>query len=123
MYHSYSHQDNSSVLLTANLRYKATDWLSMQAVFSYSTSNTEQENYLGEQTWYAASLRKSNYGELPQKGDEVENTMPYGGELRKDYTRNNSYTARLQMDISKYFGKEEQHNISANLGYEVNSSK
>ena len=121
--HSYSHQDNSSVMLTANLRYKATDWLSMQAVFSYSTSNTEQENYLGEQTWYAASLRKSNYGELPQKGDEVENTMPYGGELRKDYTRNNSYTARLQMDISKYFGKEEQHNISANLGYEVNSSK
>ena len=110
-------------MLTANLRYKATDWLSMQAVFSYSTSNTEQENYLGEQTWYAASLRKSNYGELPQKGDEVENTMPYGGELRKDYTRNNSYTARLQMDISKYFGKEEQHNISANLGYEVNSSK
>ena len=121
--HSYSHQDNSSVMLTANLRYKATDWLSMQAVFSYSTSNTEQENYLGEQTWYAASLRKSNYGELPQKGDKVENTMPYGGELRKDYTRNNSYTARLQMDISKYFGKEEQHNISANLGYEVNSSK
>lgn len=120
---SYSHQDNSSITLTANLRYKATDWLSAQAIFSYSTSNTEQENYLGEQTWYAASLRKSEYGEVPGKGADIDNEMPYGGELRKEYTRNNSYTGRLQVDISKYFGEDNQHNITANLGYEVSSSK
>lgn len=86
---SYSHQDNSSITLTANLRYKATDWLSAQAIFSYSTSNTEQENYLGEQTWYAASLRKSEYGEVPGKGADIVTEMPYGEELRKEYTRNN----------------------------------
>ena len=120
---SYSQQDNSAITLTANLRYKATNWLSFQAIFSYSTSNTEQESYLGEQTWYAASLRKSEYGEISSKAPNVMNQMPYGGELKKAYTRNNSYTGRLQADISKYFGTDDQHNITANLGYEVSSSK
>ena len=120
---SYSQQDNSAITLTANLRYKATNWLSFQAIFSYSTSNTEQESYLGEQTWYAASLRKSEYGEISSKDPNVMNQMPYGGELKKAYTRNNSYTGRLQADISKYFGADDQHNITANLGYEVSSSK
>ncbi|WP_255469546.1 SusC/RagA family TonB-linked outer membrane protein [Butyricimonas hominis] len=120
---SYSQQDNSAITLTANLRYKATNWLSFQAIFSYSTSNTEQESYLGEQTWYAASLRKSEYGEISSKDPNVMNQMPYGGELKKAYTRNNSYTGRLQADISKYFGTDDQHNITANLGYEVSSSK
>lgn len=120
---SYSEQNSSAVSLTANLRYKVTDWLNAQAVFSYSTSFTEQESYLGEETWYAASLRKSEYGEIPIKGTTVTNEMPYGGELTKNYTRANSYTGRLQLDISKYFGDDDQHNIAANLGYEVSSSK
>ena len=80
---SYSQQDNSAITLTANLRYKATNWLSFQAIFSYSTSNTEQESYLGEQTWYAASLRKSEYGEISSKDPNVMNQMPEGGELKK----------------------------------------
>lgn len=119
----YSHQDNAAITLTTNLRYNVTDWLKVQGIFSYSTSNTEQESLNGEQTWYAACLRKSNYGELAPKGQEGDSEMPFGGELSKDYTRASSYTARLQLDISKYFGEDDRHNIAANIGYEVSSNK
>lgn len=120
---SYARQNNTGMMFTTNLRYKLNDWLSAQGIFSYSTSNTEIENYRGEKTWYAASLRKAEYGEPSPKGKDIENTMPYGGELGKSYNRNNSYTARLQLDINKYFGGNAQHNIVANLGYEVSSNK
>ncbi len=119
----YSLQDNAGIMLTTNLRYRLANWLNIQGIFSYSTSNTEQERLNGEQTWYAACLRKSDYGVLAPKGQEGGSEMPFGGELSKDYTRANSYTARLQLDVSKYFGHDDRHNIAANIGYEVSSGK
>lgn len=49
--------------------------------------------------------------------------MPFGGELQYQESRNNSYTARLQLNANKSFGKDDQHNIFASAGYEISSSK
>ena len=119
----YQKQDNSAISMTVNMRYMIADWINLQGIFAYSLANTEQESFNGENTWYAACLRKSDFGQLAPKGQEGGSMMPFGGELGKDYTRNNSYTARLQIDINKYFGDDAQHNIAANIGYEVSSSK
>lgn len=118
--HSGYKQNNSNIMFDARLNFTFTNYLNAQVLFSYSTSNTEIEGYYDEQTNYVANLRKSEYGVEPVK---ATSELPFGGELNKDYTRNNDYTLRLQLNFNKYFGSEDQHNLNAVLGYEMNSSK
>ena len=113
-------QNNSSITSRANLDLELYDWLNLQAIVSMSVSNTEIESWWGENTYYAALLRNSNSLE---NIDPETAELVYGGELGKDYTRNKSYTSRIQANINKYFGSENQHNINASVGMEANSSK
>lgn len=115
---SYNKQKQSTVTLNANLRFRFTDWLSANAIFSYTTSSTDMHSYWGDRTWYAAELRDSEYG-MPASPESV---MPQGGELTFNNTRNNSWTGRLQLDANKYLGEGEIHNISGGLGFEASSN-
>ncbi len=116
---SYMKQNTNGVTATANLRYDPISWLSLNAIFSTSFSNTDIEGYWGEKTFYAANLRKSEFGtEAP-----LDSSMPFGGELSKQTTKNKSYTARLQANINKYFGKDNMHYINVALGAEANSNR
>lgn len=116
---SYSKQDGSGLTVNTNLRFRFTDWLNAQAIFSYTTSNTEIEGYWGDKTFHAATIRESNYGEpVPSYS-----ALPFGGELSRDETRSNSYTARLQLNLNKYFGTDDQHNINASGGFEASSTR
>lgn len=115
---SYNKQKQSTVTLNANLRFRFTDWLSANAIFSYTTSSTDMHSYWGDRTWYAAELRDSEYG-VPASPESV---MPQGGELTFNNTRNNSWTGRLQLDANKYLGEGEIHNISGGLGFEASSN-
>lgn len=116
-------QEGSGISLNANLNYKVADWLNVRAVLSYQTSSTELEDYWGDRTNYIAELRRSDYGVEAPKGPNTSSACPFGGELNKSYTRNNSYTGRLQIDASKTFGSDLQHNVVANLGYEASSTR
>ena len=115
---SYNKQKQSTVTLNANIRFRFTDWLSANAIFSYTTSSTDMHSYWGDRTWYAAELRDSEYG-VPASPESV---MPQGGELTFNNTRNNSWTGRLQLDANKYLGEGEIHNISGGLGFEASSN-
>lgn len=112
-------QDQSSFTLDANLKFRFTDWLRGNAIFSFTSNHTNIDSYWGERTWYAAELRDANYGEDP--GDE--SVMPHGGELTTNDTRNQSWTARLQLDANKYLGEDEEHNLSGSIGFEASSTK
>ena len=46
-----------------------------------------------------------------------------GGEYREDVTRNDTYTARLQLDYNKFLDKDHKHLINASVGFEVSSNK
>ena len=116
---SFQDQHTSSLTLTANLRFSFTSWLNANAILSYTSSNAEIEGYWGEKTFHAAEIRGSDYGEEITSDSQ----MPYGGELSHDETRNNFYTLRFQINASKYFGANEQHNINASAGFEMSSTK
>lgn len=113
-------QDQSSYTFDANLKFRFTDWLRGNAILSYTNSDSDIQSYWGEQTWHAAELRMSDYGETPKA---EESLMPYGGELSKNHVRNTSWTARFQLDANKYFGEDDIHNISGGLGFEASSTK
>lgn len=116
-------QDGSGLTVNANLQFKFTEWLNANAIVSYSTSNTVQEEYWGEKTWYASSLRGTDQGVAAQVGTNSKSEMPFGGELKRNDTRNNSYTVRLQLNANRYLGIDQQHNIFASAGYEMSSTK
>lgn len=116
-------QEGTGLTVNANLQFKFTDWLNANAIVSYSASNTVQDEYWGEKTWYASTLRGSDQGEPALIGKNSKSEMPFGGEFKKNDTKNNSYTIRLQLNANKYFGVEQQHNIFASVGYEMSSTK
>ena len=118
---SYKKQITNSFTATANLKFTFTDWLNANAIFSTTQQNTNQEGYWGEKTAHIAQLRGSNYGETIKYPDE--STCPQGGELTTGSIRNQSYTARLQLNANKYFGEDDKHNIDATFGLEINSDK
>ncbi|ERJ59029.1 SusC/RagA family TonB-linked outer membrane protein [Sphingobacterium paucimobilis] len=112
-------QNVSALTVNTNLRFKISDWLTGNAIAAYTTTSTGIENYWGEKTFYAASLRSSNFGTKAPSNS----LMPQGGEWGQENYRNNSYTVRLQLDANKYFGEENKHNVSGGLGYEMASTR
>ena len=116
---SYTSQDNNNFNLSTQLNFLFTDYLNANILFNYAVSNVNAEGYWGEKTWHAATLRMSNYGETAP----ARSLMPYGGELTAQNTRNTTYTLRFQINLNKYFGRDDKHNLNGTLGYEMSSSR
>ncbi len=114
-------QEVSSFTVNANLRFTFTDWLHANAIVSYTNQNTTMDSYWGDKTFYAATLRGSEYGETIEK--PANSLMPQGGELTKNTANDRSFTARLQFDANKYFGNNDVHNIDATVGVELYHDK
>ena len=112
-------QEGSSFQLDANFRFKFNDWLSANAIASYSAQNTTIESYWGDQTNHVAELRGSEYGTVAPS----TSTLPQGGELNTQNSRQKSWTVRLQLDWNKYFGDGEKHNFNGVVGYEASSTR
>ena len=110
-------QDGNNVTFDANFRFRFTDWLTANAIFSYTASNTTIDSYWGAETWHVASIRGCDYGDIPSDGS----ALPQGGELKHSSTNQRSWTARVQLDWNKYFN-EEIHNFSGGIGFEASSN-
>lgn len=103
---------SSQVSATASFDVKFTDHLKLSVTGSYSTSNTTQETWHGEKSFYATKLRDGAKIELPQ-----------GGELAYQNTERYSYTGRAQLNFNRSFGLDNKHTISATAGGEVSSTE
>lgn len=112
-------QDGTSITMNVNFRFKFNDWLSANAIASYTSQNTTIEDYWGDRTNHIAELRGSEYGDVAPS----TSTCPQGGQLTTQNTRQKSWTTRLQLDWNKYFGDEEKHNFNGSIGYEVSSTR
>lgn len=119
MDNSYTQQGVNAATATLNLRYQPIDDLSVNAIFSANVQNAEIEEWYGEQTFYAAKLRRVDYGETPEANSE----MPYGGQLSQNKSKTLAWTARLQANYNKYFGKTMDHNINVAAGLEASSNR
>ncbi len=117
---STTNQETSSVTATANLRYTVNDNLFFNGVFSANSSNTNMETWRGENTYYVANLRRSEYGET---STDKDCEIPAGGELQTNRTNTLTWTARLQGNYNKYFGSDRQHNMNVAIGLEATSNR
>ena len=106
----------------ANLDWNIWDGLRATGMFAMNASNTNDKEWFSDNSYQAALLRKTNFGEpFPSepKWKEEMCQLPYGGKLKNSSTRNFSYTARIQLDYTKSI---KSHYISAVAGYEARST-
>lgn len=109
----------SSATTLANLRYKPTKDLSVNAIFSATTQSSRRETWHGEDSFYASALRLSEAGTLPP----ANSAMPFGGELENQATQSLNWTARLQANWNKYLGEDGRHNLNISGGFEASSAR
>ena len=114
--------DGTTMMAIVVARYDIRPMWYIQVTGSYSRSNTTQETWWGEKTHYAAALKNAEFEDQPIEGD-TRCVLPYGGVLKTSNSTSESATLRIQHNITKRFGIDEQHSIASTLGYEVNTSK
>ena len=100
--------NGSAINMQAHVSYNVIDDLKLEGTLSYGVSNTNQEIYFTEDTYYVHQLRAEQ---------TVQNDMcPLGGELRKSEVRNTTWMARVQANYAKNVGGEGKHNVSGTEG-------
>lgn len=107
-----SNTRNDAVNLQAQIKYDMFDFLNLQGTLAYGITNSSTNTYYTKDTYYIANLRQDQ---------SLRNDMcPVGGEMQMSTSRNNNYTARLQANFMKLFGK---HLINASGGVEAISTE
>ena len=117
---SSSGYDGKGIQVDMNLKYNILPTWDVTAVGSYSVSGTLQEDWWGERTAYVAGLKNGEYEDKPIPGDDGKCVLPYGGILKTKNSDTENLTFRLQSNYRKLFGKDDEHLITALLGYEAN---
>ena len=130
---TYEKIKKNSVSFSTAINYNILKALKLGATFSYTVSNTDDDVYHGETTNYAKSLAKKNYA----KDDFTDNgigdhfasgsfrkatLLPYGGELKKNGTKNENWMARLQGSYYLFLDEAEKHMLTFMAGLEISSS-
>ena len=112
---SGNQQLTNNLNLRTQLRYNLLQCLNLDGIFSYSISNTTQEEYYTGDTKYVFDLRADR---------SLRSDMcPLGGQLKREETRNNNWMARLQANFMKNFGANNQHLLTASAGVEATSTE
>ena len=112
---SGNQQLTNNLNLRTQLRYNLLQCLNLDGIFSYSISNTTQEEYYTGDTKYVFDLR----ADRSLRSD----LCPLGGQLKREETRNNNWMARLQANFMKNFGANNQHLLTASAGIEATSTE
>lgn len=84
-------------------------------------SQSDEETYFGEKTWYAAGLRYLN--KHTHQIDVGKTLLPKGGELQMNGTQNEHYSIRAQLTYNRFLDKEHNHHFVATATGELSSKK
>lgn len=111
--------DQYSFNFNTTVGYQIIDPLKLSATLAYGFSNSNQETWYGEKSFYIGNLRQETEGAT---GDVSTNSLcPMGGEIEKQSDQKHNYMLRLQLSYAQTF--QENHNLSAMAGFEVSSSE
>ena len=106
---TYDKINTNQTGLNLSLGYKILPPLKAELTFAYNMSNTEEDIFFGEDSWYISNLKRANKetGEI-----KIANTLcPRGGELRMNTTKNESYSLRASLAYNKMLDQEQNHRL------------
>lgn len=131
---SYEKIKKNSLSFSSSLNYTFFKDLKLNTVFSYTISNTDNDVYHGANTHYAKGLAGRAYlqddGSEWGKGDafnkpsaQKSTKLPYGGELKKNGTRNENWMMRAQLNYQFFLDEAHNHLLMFMGGTEWASSR
>lgn len=117
---SYQNIDKNSLNFSAQLDYNILDDLKLSTTFSYAISNTNEDVYHGEDTFYCLNLAKKDFkdpaGHYESSSWMTATLLPYGGELKRNETRNKNYMARVQVNYNLFLDENHDHLVQIMAG-------
>ncbi|MFO3726258.1 SusC/RagA family TonB-linked outer membrane protein [Butyricimonas muris] len=123
---SYFNVNTNRLSFNTSITYRVSEDLNLNGTFSYSFSNSYQDTYHGENTYFTRTEKYPD-GEasamVTEDNFKARTRIPYGGILDEEDQQNNSYTIRLQGTYNKYLDSERNHHINATAGWELSSSR
>jgi len=113
---------NKSLNLTASLNWEIIPNLRYTGTVGLTTTTNLTENWMGEESFYAARLRGYDYGEEPPRTDYNNiSFLPDGGVWSNTSTNQYAYMWRNQLNYS--FDLKKIHHFNIDLGHEMSSVK
>lgn len=119
--HSGYEQQHFSTSINGVWDTKLTDHLSGHALLSFTTSNSNGEEYWDEHTYHVSALRRAEFGDPFTKVGKAHSLLPYGGEVSTFQERYHSMYGRFLLNYGRSF--ENESYLSANLGLSLNSTR
>lgn len=113
---------NKSLNLTVALNWDIAKGLRYTTTGGATTTTNLTEDWIGEQSFYAAQLRGYDYGATPPTSDAIAlSTLPEGGLWSNSSTSQLSYLWRNQLNYN--FDIDDTHYFNFDLGHEVSSAR
>ena len=118
---------SESFNLIGNLNYKITPDLNLSSVLSYNKSNTREEEFFNNKTFFAAKLRGIGLNDPYSKTEdfredfEEKSELPFGGILENDINNQYNYSARADLTFDKTF--LEIHSVNSSVGTEFRANQ
>lgn len=113
---------NKSLNLTAALNWDIMKGLRYTTTGGMTTTTNLTEDWIGEQSFYAAQLRGYDYGATPPRTDAMaQSSLPDGGLWSNSSTNQLSYLWRNQLNYNIDFNLT--HFLNFDLGHEVSSAR
>ena len=111
---------NKSLNLTASLNWDIMKGLRYNTTVGMTTTTNITEDWIGEESFYAAQLRGYDYGATPPRTDaNAQSYLPDGGLWSSSTTNQYSYLWRNQLNYN--FDIDNKHFFNFDLGHEVSS--
>ncbi len=107
--------ETNGISMHSQIRYGILSCLNIDALLAYNISNTTREQYYTKDTYYIYNLR----GDQTPRWDQC----PVGGELKRQDTKNDDYTVRLQANFMKTLGSKGNYLITSSAGIEAKSTE
>lgn len=128
IFNELNHTSNTTNVRQTNaqlsLRATILPGLAADGMFAYNISNTIQQQWADEQSYYISGIRGYEVGAvLPGSADELASRLARGGILLNDNQKQTAWTARTQLNYNKSFGRKQEHVIQAMIGFEARSNK
>lgn len=108
--------EDREFILTTDLLYKLTDFLSIQASYQYQFADVKVNKYYDKNTYLVRDLVNS-YTNLKSTVPNQRNPVPYGGILDQQMNGRLAHIGRVQLNFNPSWGTK--HQLNGLLGAEI----
>ena len=124
--HTGNENKNTNINIQGNIIWNILPELRWEITGAFSKTNSTANVWADDHSYAVSTIRGANYGQLVTGEKDawlaLASALPYGGILNYNFTDQQSYTFRNQLNYGKTLGREGLHAINLAIGHEIRSN-